>query len=60
LSIGMVPGDNRGSRRDVVPMKKQACAVLKFDLFPQTEPMNPLFEPVMIRRHDDKQTDGRD
>jgi hypothetical protein len=33
-------------------MKKQARTVLELDLLPQTEPMNPLFEPVMIRRHD--------
>jgi hypothetical protein len=41
-------------------MKKQARTVLEFDLLPQTEPMNPLFEPVMIRRHDKEDADERD
>jgi len=49
MCIEMHGGLNRSVRRENLPIKAKPGEVLALDAGPEREPVNPVFEPVMIR-----------
>lgn len=57
VRIEMGIGRFAGSRRDTGPIQSDPGQMAGLDGLPLPEPMNPAFEPVMIRSHGDEAHD---
>lgn len=55
LGVEMVVRRWIGSFGEPVPVEAEASQMSLFDLLPEAEPMNPLFQPGMITRHEQKE-----
>ena len=57
--VQMTFGRHGRRRLERGPVQTQSGQVPLFDLGPESEPVNPVFEPVMIRRDDEKPDEKR-
>ena len=60
FGIRMVLGSARRTSGNVIPIQPETCQVHELDLFPETKPVQAIFEPVMIGGHNQKQGDKSD
>src|SRR4030065_1577907 len=55
LSVEMMVGSGIGACGEPLPIETEPGQMGSFDLLPLAEPMNPLFQPGMIARDDQKE-----